>query len=131
MNGLLRQRFLLLGMAGAVLLAAGCQAPGTERWAGTWEAEGPERLCEIRCVAHPADGENWNAKFTAQCDQWYSYDIEMKGTKDGDTIRFVGDADLGKDYGIYHWTGQIADGAFTGEYRSDSGKTGKFTMARQ
>ncbi len=47
------------------------------------------------------------------------------------TVRFAGDADLGKEYGIYHWTGQIADGAFTGEYRSDSGKTGKFTMARQ
>ena len=131
MNGLNRRRRLLLGMVGAALLAAGCQAPGTERWVGTWEAGGRERTCEIRCVSHPVDDENWNAKFTAFCDQWYSYDVEMKGHKDGDTIRFVGDADLGKKYGVYHWTGQIVGDSFTGEYRSESGETGAFTMARK
>jgi hypothetical protein len=116
------------------VLLAGCADTATPSanppaaWEGTWEGSNGH-AGELSCqVAAQGDGQ-WEGKFTGTCDRRFAYEVKMQGKKDGDTIRFTGQADLGeKDGGLFQWTGRIEGDQFIGEYKSDAGKTGKFQM---
>jgi hypothetical protein len=119
-------------MVFSAVVLAGCGQslpPTAESWQGTWEAAPDGHGGELRCLVRPTEGDTWEGKFTGYCDRQFAYEVQMQGRRDGDTIVFSGDANLGeKDGGIYHWTGRIAGEEFTGKYQSESGKSGKFHM---
>lgn len=115
----------------AALLTGGCgsSAPPDLTWEGTWEAAPDGHGGELRCTLHPLENGQWEGKFTGYCSNQFAYEVQMAGRRDSAAIRFEGSADLGeKDGGVYQWTGQIAGKEFVGQYRSTSGKTGKFQM---
>jgi hypothetical protein len=114
-----------------VIIVSGCGPAASPElsWEGTWEAAEPVHGGELRCTLQQQDVDRWHGKFTGYCSNQFAYQVQMQGRRDGDAILFEGQADLGeKDGGIYHWTGRIAGSDFTGQYRSASGKTGKFQM---
>jgi hypothetical protein len=116
-------------LLGGIIAGCGQSAPPAASWEGTWEAADPPHGGELRCTVRQLDGEQWEGKFTGYCDRQFAYEVQMQGRRDGDSILFKGDADLGdKDGGRYSWTGRIVGEAFVGEYKSTSGKTGKFQM---
>ena len=123
-------RLGLLGLlcAGA-LLGCGQAPPATPAsWEGTWEGSNGH-AGELHCAVTRKGAEQWEGHFTGTCDRQFAYEVQMQGRKDGDTILFTGKADLGeKDGGLFQWTGRIAGEDFVGEYKSDSGKNGKFKM---
>jgi hypothetical protein len=116
-------------LAGVV---AGCSqgvAQPVASWEGTWEAAPDGHGGELRCLVRQIAREQWEGKFTGTCNRQFAYEVQMKGRRDGDTILFTGEADLGeKDGGLYRWTGRIVGDQFAGQYESASGKTGKFAM---
>jgi hypothetical protein len=98
-------------------------------WEGTWEAAPDGHGGELRCLVRQVERDQWEGKFTGTCDRQFAYEVQMKGKRDGESILFAGEADLGeKDGGLYHWTGRIVGEEFAGQYQSTSGKTGKFAM---
>lgn len=100
------------------------------KWIGEWSGGAPG--CKlIECVAARQDGETWTAKFRAQCDKEYFYQVEMTGKTVGKVVVFSGSADLGGQYGVYKWTGMVHGDKFLGKYDSvDGKKSGAFWMKR-
>ena len=100
------------------------------KWIGEWSGGAPN--CKlIECVAVRQKGETWSAKFRAQCDKEYFYDVEMTGKTVGKVVVFSGLADLGVQYGVYKWTGIVHGDKFLGKYNSvDGQKSGAFWMNR-
>lgn len=101
----------------------------TSKWEGTWQTSAGDPGGELKCVARPVEGDRWEATFSGYCNRQFVYEVKMNGRQVGKKIFFTGKADLGdKDGGDYRWTGELADGRFKGNYKSDSGKTGSFEM---
>jgi dienelactone hydrolase len=99
-------------------------------WNGTWEGKDKgSHGGELTCVARPIDGTNYVATFSGKCGDYFSFDIEMNGKKDGDKVKFAGEVDLGeKNGGVYRWNGEQAGAVFTGEYETAQGKKGVFEL---
>jgi hypothetical protein len=120
--------FLVLSVGALAGCAGGAPQP-VASWDGTWTADPDGHGGELRCLVRQVERDQWEGKFTGTCDRQFAYEVQMKGRRDGDSILFTGDADLGeKDGGLYHWTGRIVGEEFAGQYQSTSGKTGKFAM---
>jgi hypothetical protein len=119
----------LLGMIlSATLTGCGDSFAPPASWEGTWEGSNGH-AGELSCQVAAKSDDQWEGKFTGTCDRQFAYEVQMQGRRDGDTILFTGQADLGeKDGGLFQWTGRLAGDQFTGEYQSDGGKTGKFQM---
>src|SRR5262249_50348587 len=123
----LPSRLWTLLFLATTLTGCGQAASPDLAWEGTWEAAEPVHGGELRCTLQAQEKGQWQGKFTGYCSNQFAYEVQMQGRRDGEAILFEGEANLGeKDGGIYHWTGRIAGAEFTGQYRSASGKTGKF-----
>ena len=102
----------------------------TGKWEGTWKSSKSGHGGGLQCTAVETGKDMWKATFVAQYGQEATYSIEMIGQREGPTVLFEGDVDLGeKDGGVYHWTGRATANEFVGEY-SSSNDSGGFRMQR-
>ena len=77
------------------------------KWIGQWSGGSPN--CKlIECIAVRQKDDTWSAKFRAQCDKEYFYDVEMTGKTVGKVVVFNGSVDLGGQYGVYNCCGCLA-----------------------
>lgn len=103
---------------------------GGESWSGTWKNAKAGTSGRLSCSAEPGDGDQWRATFTGEFKgSEFRHDIRMRGTPDGNAVRFEGTADLDGD--DYEWTGRASGNTFTGQFRSVSGNRGGFEMTRR
>ena len=66
----------------------------------------------------------WKAVFDAQCDQYYTFSVEMEGEPAGVAVLFRGTTDLGEQGGgVYEWIGRVNDEEFVGFFGGFGGQS--------
>jgi hypothetical protein len=97
-------------------------------WSGTWSSDRHGgHGGSLRCRTRRGD-DGWHATFTGQGERIGTYEVEMAGRKEGDTVTFEGEVDLGpQDGGTYRWRGSVTPSEFRGSYSSEH-DNGSFTM---
>ena len=110
----------------------------TGTWKGQWWPHQPhttpvapaEETCkQLSCRVICEDG-TWKAVFDAQCDQYYTFSVEMEGEPAGVAVLFRGTTDLGEQGGgVYEWIGRVNDEEFVGFFIS-AHYVGEFRMER-
>ena len=155
MPGVRTKRSLLLGLLGAVSLAAvsGCcstfdrdwdaaaatppPAGGFEgRWEGTWTSEENGHTGGLRCIITRKQDSGFEARYDATYD-WcifgfsFEYSVPMTAEREGEAWKFRGSAELGCWIagGLYEYEGRIEGSDYAATYKSD-GDHGVFKLKR-
>lgn len=121
----------------SLMVTAGCattsQSSGdvdaTGYYAGSWFGPNLDQpLGDLTCTITPQGDGKWNALFFAKYGGQAEYEVDLKGTTEGDSIVFAGKMNLGETSGgEFDWSGSIKDGVFNGVYTS-SFISGTFKM---
>lgn len=115
----------VLGLCGGLVVA---DEP-SKTWEGTWVNKRYNTSGTLKCVAKPDKEKEgtWKATFSGSFQgQPFSYDVtfeEKKGAKQSD---LSGKSKIGNHN--YEWTGAMKGDALTGQYKSNSGYYGNFTL---
>lgn len=115
----------VLGLFGGLV---GADEP-SKTWEGTWVNKKYNTTGTLKCVAKPDKDKvgAWNATFSGVFQgRPFSYDVtfeEKKGAKRSD---LSGKSKIGNH--DYEWTGALTGDVLTGQYKSNSGYYGTFTL---
>jgi hypothetical protein len=138
-----------LTICAALLLICGCStfdrdwlaAAGTTpanavdiagRWQGTWASNVGTHNGDLRCIITRVDQTNYRARYAATYAGilHFEYEIPLVGEREGEWIRFEGEADLSwMAGGIYHHEGHANSTDFFATYKSNE-DNGRYTMKR-
>ena len=133
----MRARLLIFAPICLTALLSGCALLGSAadpvsgRWEGNWyvgDSATPAGTltCEVQRVA----SNEWKAIFTAGFGGEGDYEVELAGSREGDSVVFGGDVDLGATAGgVFNWQGEAGPDVFTGVYTSQF-ISGTFKMDR-
>jgi hypothetical protein len=104
----------------------------TGRWQGTWESTVGTHHGDLRCIVTRTDATNYRARYAATYAGFlhFEYEIALTGQREGEWIRFEGQADLGgMAGGVYSHEGHANATDFFATYKS-SEDSGRYTMKR-
>lgn len=137
-----RARLLAAVVLPALALAGGCQSmrifgggdPATGTWEGSWYIGSSEQPGgPLTAVVESAGKDQWLAVFMAGFGQGAegTYNVDIKGRREGDRIVFGGQTDQGENSGgIYTFSGTIERNLFQGQYEAGPIFRGRFVMQR-
>jgi len=149
MAGLVGMPFVALGGCSTferdweAAASAGAAAEGSleGRWQGTWLSEVNEHTGDLRAIVTRREKDTgsqaeprpeYDARYHATygCCFSFEYTVPMTASREGETLRFEGSADLGwLAGGVYHYTGEVRGDEFHSTYKSEDDH-GTFRMRR-
>ena len=102
------------------------------RWQGTWSSNANSHSGDLRCLITRTDDKTFHARYAATYASilHFNYEMDLTAEREGEFMRFAGQADLGAMAGgIYHYEGHANATDFFANYKSD-GDYGRFVMKR-
>jgi len=94
------------------------------RWAGTWRSEPTGHQDELRAIITPASNGVYSARFHARYRKGifrfsFGYTLPLQAERQGELVRFRGEADLGwLAGGVYRCDGSASGTNFSSTYHS-------------
>lgn len=102
------------------------------RWNGTWLSDANGHTGGLRCILSKDEEGTLQARYHATwaCCFTFEYSVPITATQEGDTYRFLGEADLGwLAGGLYVYEGDVTGDQFSSTYRCERDH-GTFQMIR-
>jgi hypothetical protein len=114
-----------------VALLGGLTAVGADEesrtWEGTWVNKKYNTNGTLKCVAKPGKDGKWTATFSGLfMSEKFSYDVSFDEKKGSGKSDLSGKAEIKNQK--YDWTGTLKGNTMTGNYRSNGGFFGDFTL---
>lgn len=105
--------------------------PLAGRWEGGWLSEVNGHQGKLRCIVTKTNELEYQARFRAtyQVILHFTYTVPLRAERDGASLTFGGEADLGLAGGLYHYAGRADGSNFTATYTSQRDH-GTFRMSR-
>jgi len=105
--------------------------PLAGRWEGGWLSEVNGHHGGLRCIVTKTNAMEYQARFRAtyQIFLHFTYTVPLRADRDGGSLTFGGEADLGIAGGLYRYAGRADGSNFTAIYTSPSDH-GTFRMSR-
>jgi hypothetical protein len=101
--------------------------PDSRTWKGTWVNKRYNSNGTLECVAKPGKDGTWTATFSGVfMGKPFTYDVTFDGKAAGGQTILSGKAEINNQK--YDWTGSIKGDTLKGQYRSNGGYFGDFTL---